>query len=255
MIGLGPHAPYSVSDDVYLKCYDLAQEHNTYIHTHLSETSQEVVNSESDLGMTPIEHMAQLGILDRILAAHCVHLRDQDFDLLKKEQTTVLHNPQSNLKLGSGIANIPKMLENGINVLIGTDGSASNNNLDMLEEMRTTTLLHKGINMNPKLVNSKTTIDMATINAHVILGKFYSGKIAENSPADIVVWDLKEISTTPIISPISNLLYAASPKSVKMNIINGNVLYSDGEFTTIDIENVKTAAQSASDRMRAEANR
>ncbi|MDH5404872.1 MAG: amidohydrolase [Candidatus Heimdallarchaeota archaeon] len=249
-IGFGPHAPYSVDDEMYTRIFNLAEEYDTIIHTHLSETSREVNESKEKYDKSPIQKMHDLGILKRIIAAHCVHVSDEDLQILYKNRVTVLHNIQSNLKLGSGIARIPDMIAKGINVCLGTDGSASNNNLDMLEEVRLNTLIHKGLNSDPKLINSLSSLKMGTSNASKIFpNNSYSGEIKVGDPADLIVVDLSSVNNTPVINPISNWIFSSYGNNINMTIANGTILYENGEFMTLDIADIKTKAQKSIERM------
>ncbi|MHA2274444.1 MAG: amidohydrolase [Candidatus Kariarchaeaceae archaeon] len=254
-IGLGPHAPYSVSDEFYLKIYEQAQKFDTKIHTHLNETKREVKESIDQFGLSPIEKMDKLEVLDRIIAAHCVHLSERDLSLLSQNDVSVLHTIQSNLKIAAGIANVPNLLDHGINVCLGTDGNASNNNLEMLEEVRLTAMIHKGVNLDPKIIDTQTALKMATENpAKIFPDGVVSGKISEGLNADIRVVDLNRVHTTPVINPLSNWIYSGNNQNVALTISNGKILYDEGKFTTIDIDTVMESAQKSTDRMMSDAN-
>ena len=249
-VGFGPHAPYSVPDDYYQKIYEQAEKYDTKIHTHLNETKQEVDESKKAHGKSPIQKMQDLGVLDRIVAAHCIHLDENDKQLLVQHHIPVLHNIQSNLKIGAGIANIPDYISRGIIVCLGTDGNASNNNLDMLEEVRLTALIHKGLHGNPKLIPARTALKMGTENASSIFPPgIYSGKLLKGEPADLLVVDLDRINTTPIINPLSNWVYSANSSNVALTMSNGKILYSDNKFQTLNVERIKEQAQKSIERM------
>ncbi|MHA1969961.1 MAG: amidohydrolase [Candidatus Hodarchaeales archaeon] len=200
-VGLGPHAPYTVGFDWFSKLAEESRKLDIPFHTHLNETEFEVQNSLKERGLRPIEWLEKIGILDRIgSAAHCIYLSDAEIDLLRKYNITVLHCPKSNLKIGAGIANIPKLLKSNVNVCLGTDGQASNNKLDMFEEIAMEVLLHKGINKNPLLIPSHQAIKMATVNASKLFPRdVYSGTLEENTRADIAIIDMDVITTTPVI--------------------------------------------------------
>jgi 5-methylthioadenosine/S-adenosylhomocysteine deaminase len=250
LIGFGPHAPYTVEKELFERIIHEAKQRKTFIHTHLNETEKEVTDAINEWNCSPIEYMNRLDGLSNIIGAHCVHTSDTDRQLLQKHNVTVLSNPTSNLKTGSGIAPIPDYIQRGINVCLATDGSASNNNLNMLEEARLTALLHKGIHKNPKLVSIHQIIPMITSNASKIFSsQIYTGRIAISSPADLVVYDLSSVNTTPIINPLSNWLFAAHPSEVVLTMANGKILYEDGEFKTLNIQDIKVKAQEAIEDM------
>ncbi|MCE7737244.1 MAG: amidohydrolase [Candidatus Heimdallarchaeota archaeon] len=254
-VGFGPHAPYSVSDDYYQRIYEKATEYDTKIHTHLSETAREVEESLESNGLSPIEKMNKLGVLDRIVAAHCIHLSENDKRLLYENKVDVLHCPQSNLKIGAGIADITNLLDRGINVCLGTDGNASNNNLEMLEEVRLSALIHRGIHHDPKKMNTQTALKLATENPTKIFPKgVLSGNLDEGSNADILLVDLNRIHTTPIINPLSNWIYSGNNQNVALTICNGKILYDEGSFPTLDIDTIMSKAQESTNRMMSEAN-
>ncbi len=254
LVGFGPHAPYSVDDEMYIKIYEQAEKYDTKIHTHLSESPREVEDSKAKTGLTPIAHMDKIGVLDRIIAAHCVNLEEADFKLLKDNDVTVLHNIQSNLKLGSGIADIPRMLDEGINVTLGTDGNASNNNLDLLEEVRLTVMLHRGIHNNPKQIDTYTAFKMGTVNAAKLLPDVYSGRLETGQPADLVVVDMDKVNTIPVINPLSNYVFSANTNNIAITMSDGKILYQEGRHTTIDVDRVREETQKSIDRMMLETN-
>ncbi len=248
-IGIGPHAPYTVDQEWFTVIAEEARNQDILLHTHLNETQYEVENSLKERGMRPIEWMEKEGLLDQIgSAAHCIHLSDSEMALLKKHNISVLHCPKSNLKIGAGIANVPKLLDSGVNVCLGTDGQASNNKLDMIEEIAMEVLLHKGIHQNPTILPSHEVIRMATTNASQLFPKrVYSGTLEENTRADVVVFDLDSVFTIPIINPISNLTYAIGRENVVMTIVDGQVLYQDNKLLTLDLEEIKKKSQQVTD--------
>ncbi len=254
-IGLGPHAPYTVSDELYLKIYDKASQYDTKIHTHLNETRREVKESMDQFGLSPIEKMDKIGVLDRIIAAHCVHVSENDKVLLKSNNVSVLHCIQSNLKVAAGVANIPDYIKRDINVCLGTDGNASNNNLEMLEEVRLTALIHKGLNNDPKLIKTQTALKLATENPTKLFPKgIISGGINVGDNADILVIDLDKLHTTPIINPLSNWVYSGNNQNVALTICNGKILYDEGNFTTLNIDQIMDQAQESTNRMMSDSN-
>jgi 5-methylthioadenosine/S-adenosylhomocysteine deaminase len=249
-IGLGPHAPYSVSDEYFVRIYEQAKKFDTKIHTHLNETVREVKDSIDKYGLSPIEKMDKIGVLDRIIAAHCIHLSENDKFLLSNNQVSILHCIQSNLKIAAGVGEIPNLNKRGINICLGTDGNASNNNLEMLEEVRLTAMIHKGVTLDPKVIDTRTALNMATENPSKLFPEgVISGKIQEGLNADILLVDLNKVHTTPIINPLSNWIYSGNNQNVAMTISKGKILYDEGVFTTINIEKVMEQAQESTERM------
>lgn len=253
-VGFGAHAPYTIPREWLTKIIDAAAERQTKVHIHLSETQKEVIDAKKEWGCSPIEYMDQLGGLPHSYAAHCVHTSAEDQELLVRHQTPVLSCPQCNLKIGSGIAPIPEYLSKGVRVCLGTDGSASNNNLDMLEEVRLTAILHNGVLRDPIAVPSTKALELGTKNAADLLpDKTYSGVLAAGKPADIAVVDLGTTNNTPVINPLSNWLFASHGNNVVLTISNGKILYRDGMFLTLDVEDLRLKAQKSIDAMMARA--
>ncbi|MHA1912041.1 MAG: amidohydrolase family protein [Candidatus Kariarchaeaceae archaeon] len=247
--GLGPHAPYSVEKEMFVKVRQYAEEHNLPIHIHLSESKFEVTQAQEKWDMSPIERVYDVKLGGTpLLAAHCVHLNDNDRKLLKEMNATVLSNPQSNLKIASGIADIPKMLEAGINVALGTDGTASNNNLDVLEEIRLTALIHKGIHYDPKLVPATTALKMGTINGRKAMGLDANG-LVEGAAADIIFFDLSATNNNPCISPVSNIVYSTSSRDITDVMVDGKWLYFNKEHKTLDKKAIIEKANSITKRI------
>ncbi len=254
-VGFGPHAPYTVSDDMFIRIYEKAEEFDTKIHTHLNESKWEITDSMDKFGISPIEKMEKIGVLDRIIAAHCIHLNDNDKYLLQKYKIPVLHCIQSNLKTAAGVAKIPELLNLDIPICLGTDGNASNNNLEMLEEVRLTALIHKGLHHDPTLIDARTSMRMATSNASVLFPNgVYTGKLEENSPADLLVVDLNQINTIPVIRPLSNWIFSGGNNNIALTMCNGKILYDQGKFTTLDVERIKDDAQKSTNDMIRRAN-
>ncbi len=221
-----PHAIYTCSFELLEKCAAYAKEHNMPIHTHLAETRTEFSDCEIEHNMTPTAYMESAGLFENpTIAAHCVVMTDVDLEILKKHNVSVAHNPISNLKLASGIAPVPKMLDMGINVALGTDGASSNNSLDMFEEIKAAALIHKGAGLDPTAVPAETALKMATINGARALGFDNLGMIKEGYLADLVVVDLDMPHLRPIYDPISSLVYSAKCGDVEYTMVNGNIVY------------------------------
>lgn len=253
-VGFGPHAHYSVPEEWFKEIIAETKNCNTKIHTHVSETKTEVKDAKEKYGLTPVEYLDKLGALKHILAAHCIYLTDSDVASLSENQTNILSNPQSNLKIGAGIAPIPDYIKKSINVILGTDGSASNNNLDIMEEVRLLSLLHKGLNTNPKKLPIKQIIPLFTSNGGKVFPKnSYTGILAEKNPADIIVYNLDSLNTIPIISPISNWIFSSNPTDIHLTMANGKILFrKEGEkeeFPTLNVKEIKKKAQQAIDDM------
>lgn len=248
-IGFGPHAPYTVDIEWFSRIADEARKQGTKLHTHFNETEYEIETALKNWGKRPIEYMDEAGITDVIQSgAHCIFLSEREIEILRDNQISVLHCPKSNLKIGAGIADIPKLITSNVNVCIGTDGQASNNKLDIIEEIAIEVLIHKGIQKNPALIPSHEAIRMATTNTcHLFPKGVYSGTLAENTPADIAVINLDSICTTPIINPVSHLTYAIGRENISMTVVDGVILYHNGEFPLMDVSKIKENARKATE--------
>ncbi len=234
----GPHAPYTCDDAFLTKVIELCAELNLPIHTHLSESEKEVKDSLEKHGRSPIQHMNHLGLFKQhTLAAHCVHLRDEDFEILRENQVHVVHNPSSNLKLGNGISPVSRLLLSGVNVSIGTDGSCSNNNLNMFEEIHLAALLAKGSTRDPAVLPAYQALEMATKNgaAALNLGS-ETGKIQTGMKADVILVDLEQPHLYPHYQLDASLVYSAQASDVRTVIVNGKIVMEKGELKTIDLE-------------------
>jgi len=233
---IAPHAPYSVSNEAFTLINTYSEELSINIHTHLHETQWEIEDSIAKYGMTPVQRLNNLGIIGpSLMAAHCVHLNEQDMATLAKNRVSIIHNPSSNMKLGSGIADIAKMLKQNLNVSLGTDSSASNNRLDIMEEMRLAALLIKGTTKSPELISAKEAIKMATINGAKALGlDSIIGSIEKNKKADLVAIDLSTIENQPIYNPLATLVYSSSRSDVSYVWIDGKIKLKDKKLVTID---------------------
>ncbi len=237
-VAVAPHAPYTCCDEVWRDAKSLAIQYNALIHTHLQETRTEVDESLKAFDQTPTERLAALGIFEvPTLAAHGVHLRDSDMEILKKRDVRLAHCPTSNLKLGSGIAPLSAWRQAGLNVSIGTDGAASNNNLDMLEEMRLAALLAK-VN-DPTALPAQEALAMATRAGACALGFADVGALQEGHRADIVLLDMQSVSWLPGFNPVSDLVYAASSTDVETVIIDGEIVMEQREIRAFDEEKAK----------------
>ena len=238
---LGPHAPYTVPDSIMRCVVETARELGIGVHIHLSETAKEVRESVEKMGATPVAHMNRLGLLDLhpVLAAHCVHVTDEDIGILAERRVGVSHNPGSNMKLASGTAPVPKMLKAGVIVGLGTDGAASNNNLDVLEEARLAALLHKLACEDPTCVTAYQALELATRGGARALGLGDRiGVLAPGMKADIILIGLNQPHLTPLHSIVSHLVYSARACDVRTVLVNGRVVVNDGKVTTVDEQEV-----------------
>ncbi|WP_066505854.1 amidohydrolase [Abyssisolibacter fermentans] len=237
---VGPHAPYTCDDYYLKKTIELARELNTGLHIHLSESAKEVKDSYDALGKSPIEHVNDLGLFDgHTLAAHCVHLSDRDIEIISEKNVNIANNPGSNLKLGNGFAEVDKLLKRGINVALGTDGSSSNNNLNMFEEINLAAIINKGINQDPISVSAYTALEMATKNgAKALMLENEVGTIEVGKKADIVLIDLNKPHFYPRHNLISAMAYSAQASDVDTVIVDGKILMESYEFKTLDVEKI-----------------
>ena len=236
---LGPHAPYTCPPDFLRQVVKTAKELHAEIHIHLAETKGEVENCLKEYGKTPIALMEETGILDcGVLAAHCVHLTPVDMELMKNYHVRVAHNPGSNMKLASGISPVPQLLANDICVALGTDGASSNNNLDMLEEIRLAALLHKVNTYDPLAVPALEALKMGTEYGAKAVGLQKLGKLAVGYKADITLFDMDGAAWCPRHDVLSLLVYSASSSSVDTVIVNGKILMEKGQLLTLDEERI-----------------
>ncbi|MCL6625422.1 amidohydrolase [Alicyclobacillus shizuokensis] len=254
LVTLGPHAPYTCPPDYLREIADLAGELGVPLQIHLSETRGEVEQSLQTYGKTPIAQVEACGLLEHpVLAAHCVHVNEDDMDVLAARRVHVAHNPQSNLKLGSGVAPVARMLEKGIVVGLGTDGAASNNNLDMFEEMRLAATLHKGVTMDATAVPAPTAFRMATEEgAKCAFLPAGHGTLTSGAWADITLLDLDSPHFVPIHDLLSNVVYAAGADDVTDVFVAGRQLLSNRESLTLDVERIRYEARSLEAHLKAQ---
>lgn len=251
-VDFGVHAEYTCTDAVakyyadYVKTVPGAR-----MHIHLSETEKEQRECIKRHGCTPAEWFERMGVFDVPTgAAHCVWVTDGDIEILKKHGVSAVHNPTSNMKLGSGFAPIPKLMERGINVALGTDGAASNNNLNMFEEMHLASILHNGYHQNPLLMQPEEVLKMATVNGARLQGRNDTGALEVGKKADVVAIDFRgKAHLYPAFEPMTTLVYAAQGSDVSMTMVDGKILYEDGKFTTLNPEKVIQNARAAIRRL------
>ncbi len=233
---LAPHAPYTCPDPLLVQVAGYAEELSVPLHIHVSETAGEVRGSLRDHGCTPVEHLQRLGLFGpRVSAAHCVHLTDHDVEILAAHRVGVAHCAGSNLKLASGFAPVSRWLSAGVVVGLGTDGCASNNNLDLFEEMLLTALVPKAVTGDPTTVPAETVVAMATREAARSLAlEDLIGTLTPGKRADLAVVDLSAPHLQPLYNVYSHLVYAARADDVKLTMVEGEVVYRDGELIQID---------------------
>ena len=249
---IAPHAPYTVSDKTFQRIVTIASEMDIPVMMHIHETSAEVSQGEKEHGIRPIERLSRLGVLGpNLIAVHCVHLNAVEIEMFARAGVHVAHCPVSNLKLASGIAPIKTMLEAGINVGIGTDGTASNNRLDMLTETRLAALLQKGVSGDAAALPAWQALEMATLNAAKALGWDRDiGSLVAGKAADMVAIDLSAIETQPCYDPASHLFYAAGREHVTHSWVNGELLLDNRVLTKLDEQELKSKAAMWQQRFR-----
>jgi len=248
---LGPHAPYTCPDELLVAVTKAALEHGLSIHIHLAETAQEVQDSLAAHGATPVRHLADLGVFEaHVAAAHCVHLNEEDIRILAEKGVGIAHCPGSNMKLASGFAPLPKLLAAGACVGLGTDGAASNNNLDLLEEMRLAALIHKGYSGNPTVVNAGEALRLATIGSARALGlEAQIGTLEVGKRADCILLDLSGAHNQPLFDVESQIVYAARSSDVEGVIIDGKVKLWQRQFVDIDEQEIIAKAAECAHRL------
>jgi 5-methylthioadenosine/S-adenosylhomocysteine deaminase len=259
-----PHAPYTVDPDYMKELKELRIELNRKYgsekapiiwHIHVAETSDEsekiLKGFNIKLNGGVMEYLDSLGVLDEyVIAAHCVALTERDIAIMKSRNVKASHNPISNLKLASGISPVPKMLERGVTVSLGTDSPCSNNTADMFEVIKTAAILHKGVNGNPTLMPAQKVLSMATLDgAKALSWEKEIGSIEVGKKADIVIVNFAKPHLCPIYNEVSHLVYAAKSADVETVIINGKIVMEDRKLTTLDIEKVMEAAEKAKNRL------
>ena len=244
----GPHSPYTASEELLIKVRELADEYTMGIHIHVSETQKEIDDVSAEKGLRPFEYLDKIGFLGSdVVAAHCVWLSDEEIEIIKKNDVKISHNPCSNMKLASGIAPVSKLIEKDICVSIGTDGASSNNNLDLIEELKTASLLQKVSTLDPNVLNSYETIAMGTIKGAEALGLDDEiGSIEVGKKADIILIDTNSANMVPDSSTLtSNIIYSANGSNVDTTICNGKILMENKKLTVLDEQKIYNKAREA----------
>ncbi len=236
-VDLSLHAEYTNRLSIIEQFGDYVRNHDQLVHIHLSETKAEHENCKAKYGKTPARLFYDAGVMDKpTVFAHCVWVEDSDLDLFLEKNATVAHCPASNLKLGSGVCDTYKMLKKGVNIGIGTDSAASNNGLDIMREMYLAALLPKGVNNKADIVTPQDIYKMATVNGYKAQGRNDCGVIKVGNKADLIVLDMTTPNMYPDFDILNNLIYSANKSNVVLTMVDGEVLYKNGEFTTIDVE-------------------
>ncbi len=239
-IAVEAHSTYLCAPDLITEAASIAAENNLPFVIHLSETQDEVAQIRERYGVTPAGYLAEQGVLrPNLLACHCVHLTPEDMALLKEFDVKVSHNPESNMKLASGIAPIPELLREGVTVGLGTDGCASNNDLDLFMEMDMAAKLHKVHTLDPTVMDARTVLRMATIDGARALGLDEQiGSLEKGKRADMIVLDTCRPHLTPMYDPCSHLVYAAKGSDVVGSIVEGRVLMENRMLETLEMEKI-----------------
>jgi 5-methylthioadenosine/S-adenosylhomocysteine deaminase len=248
---IAPHAPYTVSEAHLRAVRAFSDRTGAPIVTHISETKRELDDSVKDKGASPIAYLERIGFLnDRVIAAHVVWPQGTDVSILKKRGVGVIHNPQSNMKLASGVAPVPKFMSEGVFVGLGTDGAASNNDLNMWEEMDTVAKLHKVFSGDPKVISAQQAFELATIRgAQALHLEKEIGSLEAGKRADILIIDRDTLNQIPLYNIYSDLVYATKASDVQTVIINGRIVMRDRRLLTLNETTVKTEARALRDKI------
>lgn len=237
---MAPHAPYTCPPDYIEKIVQKAHDLNLPVHIHMSETAREVAENVSQYGLRPVAHLEKLGVFSRpCLVAHGVHLEDEEIDILCRYDVRVSHNPGSNLKLASGVARVPELLAAGVLVSLGTDGPASNNNLDMFEEARLAALIHKGVSGDPTAVPAAVALRMGTADGAKSIWLPDTGMLKPGMKADFIALASDRPHFFPKTDYVSHIIYSASAQDVQDVWVDGKQTVRGGECLTLDEEKIK----------------
>jgi 5-methylthioadenosine/S-adenosylhomocysteine deaminase len=234
------HAEYTCNEEMVRRYAADCKAHHALFHTHISETKKEHDECLEKYRKTPVRWFYDLGAFENpSYLAHCVWVNEDDLDIMKNNGVTCVHNPSSNMKLGSGFAPIPRMLRMGINVALGTDGAASNNNLNMFEEMHLASVIHNGFHLDSTIMKASDVLKMATINGAKALGRPDTGSLEIGKKADIIALDMSRPHLYPDHDTTALIVYSAQGSDVCMTMVDGKILYENGKFLTIDAEDVR----------------
>ncbi|MCK5640420.1 MAG: amidohydrolase family protein, partial [Gammaproteobacteria bacterium] len=249
-----PHAPYSVGDDALGRVAELSGELDMCVHMHVLESSWEIAESLRQYGKSTLDRLGGLGLMnERLLAVHMTQLNGSDLEALSETAVNVIHCPESNLKLGNGICPVARLHEHNVNLALGTDSAAANNNLDLLAECRTAALLAKGYAADPCVLNAFQALEMLTVNAAKALGESHRlGSVEAGKLADLCAIRMDSLQTTPMYDVVSNLIYAASSQQVSHVWVGGRMLLQDAQFLHMDVNDIVDRAKCWAQRIAAE---
>ena len=253
-IAVAPHSPYTVSPENLLRGKELADKHGLHLMTHISETQDEVRIVREKYGRTSVEHLDQLGLLGpKTIGAHCVHVTDSDIETLAARGVTVSHNPQSNMKISSGVAPVEKLRAAGALVTIGTDGTCSNNDLDMFEELRTAAFLQKSATGDPVALPAYEALRLATANGARAMGCADGGLgvIREGALADVIVVDLQKPHLQPVHNVVSNVVYCGKASDVETVVVGGRIVVENRRIAGVDLPELYRGVAEAVARIKA----
>jgi 5-methylthioadenosine/S-adenosylhomocysteine deaminase len=253
-ISVAPHATYSCSEECLKRCRALADKMNLPVHIHVAETAGEVADFKRKYGKSPVEYLDSIGFLnERTQAVHCVHLSHKDMQILAQRKVKVVHCQESNMKLASGSAPVVELQDLGVAVGLGTDGAASNNNLDMFDEMDSVAKVHKLVRNDPTVMNAETVVKMATIDsAKVLLADKMIGSLEVGKRADIIILDLNRPHLVPLYNIYSQLVYSAGGSEVDSVIVNGKLIMENRKILTVDEDELMDQARHLSGRIKNE---
>jgi 5-methylthioadenosine/S-adenosylhomocysteine deaminase len=248
---VAPHAPYTVSEEHLRNVREFSKRTGAPVVIHVAETRKEVDDITRDHNASPVDYLARIGFLsDKVIAAHVVHVTGEEIALLKQNGVGVVHNPQSNMKLASGVAPVPQYLKADVALGLGTDGAASNNDLSMWEEMDTAAKLHKVATFDPKVVTALEALEMATIRgARALHLESETGSLETGKRADLIVVDIDDLNQLPLYNVYSQLVYATKAADVRTVVVEGRVLMRDRKLLTLDEESIKRDARAWRERI------
>lgn len=249
-VDMSLHAEYTSVPGVVKQLAEYTKEIGAGMQVHVSETKKEHEECIGRHGKTPTAYLADLGLFDtNATAAHCVWVTDEDMEILKEKKVTVATNPVSNLKLASGVCNVPALMKKGINVALGTDSVASNNSHNILAELKTFAIIQKTKWEDPTLITPKEAFYIATRAGALAQGRNDCGLLKEGFKADLIALDISVPNMHPVHDLLNNLLYSSSGSEVVMTMVDGKVLYEDGEFKTLDVEKAKVEVENAKNKI------
>lgn len=249
-LAYGPHAPYTCSPELLREIAERSRRTGIPIHIHVAESLAESEQITEQYGATPAMHLHALGFFEaQVLAAHCVHLSSEEIEVFARTGTAASHNPVSNLKLGCGIAPLPEMLAAGVRLTLGTDSVASNNSLDLFEEIKLATILHRGARHDAAAMLARDVIDIATVRGAEAIGFPDTGVLAAGKLADVIAIDLGATHAAPLGSLVAHIAFAARGQDVRHVFIGGTHVYADGEHLTLDAAAIRARAHVARQRL------